>query len=148
MGVTRRHLLVSGATLLGSALAGCSGDQSNGGTDDRTSFLRDYREVIVQELDIEIAQLRVQDGAVRLQYTSSFATDTEELGYEVGFISGRFGRFVADGWSVDRLAASADTADGKTLSWSVSAETARAFATDEITVDEFIDRVFATVTVE
>lgn len=162
MGRTRRELLTAcTAVTAASALAGCSGGgDGSGGTRDGNGdgggdgdgtgggfpSVADYRSSLRQELDITIARLEVQDGTVLLAYESGYQTDTAEWGYEVGFISARFGRFVADGWDVDTLSGRVTASDGRTLGWEVSAETARAFVADEVTVDEFVERIFESMT--
>lgn len=156
MGLTRREAVIACTTAAaGSALAGCSGGGDGGGNGGGTgggdgggggSDIDEYRSSLREELDITITRLEVRGGTVELAYESGYQTDTAEWGYEVGFISARFGRFVADGWDVDGLSGQVTASDGRTLAWEVSAETARAFVTDEITADEFVDRIFASMT--
>lgn len=124
-------------------LAGCSGDDESS-----QCFVNTCRETIREQLDVEPTRLAVVSGTVELGYASSYENEAGELGYEIGFISGRFGRQVADGWDVDRLSARAEAADDRTLTWSLSAETGRAFANDKITTAEFISRIFDDLTVE
>jgi len=159
---TRREVLTACAVATAtSALAGCSGNGGGDGGDSGTEGgsgggggggggespgVDGYRSSLREELDITVTRLEVRDGTVVLAYESGYETDTAEWGYEVGFISARFGRFVADGWDVDGLSGRVTASDGRTLAWEVSAETARAFATDEITVDECVDRIFDSMT--
>lgn len=146
MGVTRRRVLRTGVAVTATAgLAGCAGGPVG---DDDPPTAADYREQLLEELAITIERLAVVDGRVVLEYTSDYETDTERLGYEIGFVSGRFANLVGNGWDVEGLVATVTTADDARLTWRIDRETARAFAADEITVDEFLTRIFDSMTVE
>jgi len=140
----RRAFLATAAAGLPTALAGCSGD--DGGGDQGT--IDSYRGRLGSELDIAVRELSVDAGVVTLDYESTHASDSSEWGYEVGFVSGRFGREVSDGWDVDRLEARVTGADDRTFVWEVAADLARAFVEDEIPASEFVDRVFASMSEE
>jgi len=152
MRVTRRRLLAGAVTVSTGALAGCAGETDDGGDggggDEGPPGVDSFRSRITQELDITVETLEERDREVVLVYESTRQTESGRWGYEVGFISARFARLVADGWDVDGLAATVTGREGRRRSWTVSAETGRAFIDDEITVDEFVDRVFDSMTEE
>lgn len=140
----RRAFLATTASGLGIALAGCSGDDGDSGQGNLDS----YRDRLGSELDVTIRELSADEGVVTLAYESTHASDTSEWGYEVGFVSGRFGREVSDGWDVDGLDARVTGADDRTLSWEVSAGLAQAFVAGEVPASEFVDRLFRSMSEE
>jgi hypothetical protein len=95
----RRAFLATTATDLGTALAGCSGDDGDSGQGNLDS----YRDRLDAELDVTIRQLSVDGRVVTLRYESTHAAGTSEWGYEVGFVGGRFGREVPASAFTDRI---------------------------------------------
>jgi len=142
----RRAFLATAASGLAIATAGCSGD--DGGDSGDQGTIDSYRGRLDSELEITIRELSAESGTVTLAYESTQVSDTSEWGYEVGFVSGRFGREVSDGWNVDRLEARVTGADGRTFAWVVDAGLARAFVEDEVSASEFVDRIFASMSEE
>jgi hypothetical protein len=144
MGLTRRSVIHGmGGLASTAALAGCIGD---GGDAGEPADVAAFRETITSELAISLERLERRGGTVRLSYRSNHETETESWGYEVGFVSGRFGRFVVDGWDVTRLEGTVTGREGRTLTWELAAETAAAFVNDDITAEAFIDEVFGSMT--
>ena len=137
----RRAFLRTAASGMSIALAGCSGNDGDSGR----GSLDSYRDRLDTELDVTIRQLSVDDRVVTLQYESTHAAGSSEWGYEVGFVGGRFGREVSDGWAVDRLSAQVTGTDDRTLAWEVGAGLAQAFVEGEVPASAFIDRIFGSM---
>jgi hypothetical protein len=119
MGYTRRELL-AGTAATTAALAGCGSDGGDGGDGNgEPADVAAFREEITSELAVSIERLERQAGTVHLRYRSNYATETESWGYEVGYICGRFGRVVVDGWE---LTVDATGEDGPTAQQVLAAD--------------------------
>lgn len=105
-----------------------------------------FREVLEDETDIDIDRLRlVDDGAMlRLSYQSAYTYEEkpEEFGGEVGYIAGAYAGLIDESFSPDRLHASGEDRAGTEFTYVVETDLARQYLDEEITSDEFVDRVF------
>lgn len=97
------------------------------------------------ETQIDIQGLEQQESGVALEYRSGFEFRTSDWNREVGAVAGIYVRFVGQGWAADRLNVTTTGSGGQTATWYVTRDTALAFYNDEISSDEFGQRVVETI---
>ena len=144
---TRRQLMATAGSAMAVAVAGCAGDSENGGGSSEPSagenqqYAQNAIDVIDDNLGVDRWDL--DDGLDTLFvdfYTSG--TETEDL----QVVGGGFAGAVDAGLSVETLAADALDADGSSVYiFDVEAVDAQAFMDDEISEQEYLDRIAATI---
>lgn len=112
------------------------------------SYLDVFREGIETETDAQIQRLELEGATVVLEYESIYEAETEEWNGEVGWIGGLYAGLVSQGWSADRVSVTTYGSGGSTATWHVDRADALAFAREEISEDEFAQRVFDTMSIE
>lgn len=108
---------------------------------------RDAFAAFLEPKDATVEKLRVHSskGTVELRYTTE-RSGYEELGAEVGMISGGFFRQVARGWEMSRLNATIIRPDGSpAATWYAKVEWFREFQREEISASELSLRILETL---
>lgn len=163
----RRRVLIGGATVLGTVATGCTSisDENTATSQESTSpettvqgssttsataTTRSHQsafQAFLNELGVTVYQLTSDPavGTVELQYKTT-KTQYEELGAEIGAISGGFFRQVTDGWNVTRLnAAIVQTGTDPDATWYAKTEWLTAYQNGELTSEELSLRVLETL---
>lgn len=111
--------------------------------DENLALLDVFEDVVTDELDIEIEELRLRDGTVRLEYRSAYTHEDEEREFigEMGYISGSYAGIVSAGLSAERLRSVGEDASGTEFSYTVETDLAQQLIDEEITEEEFIEEV-------
>lgn len=118
------------------------------GGDGSTNYLETYRSAIESETDAQIRRLEMQGSEVVLEYETVYQTRSGDWEGEIGFLAGVYAGLVARGWQADPLSATTTGSEGSTATWRVDRSTALAFANEEISNEEFAQRVFDTMSID
>lgn len=108
---------------------------------------RDAFAGFLEARDPTVEELRAHpsEGTVELRYTTN-RSGYQELGAEIGMISGGFFRQVARGWEMSRLNATILRSDGApAATWYARTEWFREFQEEEITANELSLRILETL---
>lgn len=113
--------------------------------DPELEYVEAFRGAVKAETEITIDRLTlVEDGRMlRLTYQSAYTYDDDPEGFggEVGAICGAYAGLIEEGFSTDRLLVSGEDQEETEFSYSVSSDLARQYMNDEITSEEFVERV-------
>lgn len=100
------------------------------------------REVIEEETDVDIEQLRLRGETVSLVYHSPHEFDAEDFDGDVGYVAGAYSVLAGEGIDAEQLRVSGTDADDQEFAFRIVTETAAAFDRDEITEDDYLEHVF------
>lgn len=107
-----------------------------------------FREGIETETAAEVRRLELDGAIIVLEYDSMYEAETEEWNGEIGFIGGFYAGLSSEGWSAERLSVTTDGSGGSTATWYVDRADALAFMNDELSNEEFVRRIFDTLSFE
>ena len=146
---TRRQLMAAAGSALAVAVAGCAGDSENGGgsansepsAGENQQYAQNAIDVIDDNLGVDRWDL---DGGLDTLFVDFYTSGSESEDLQV--VGGGFAGAVDAGLSVERLAADALDGDGSSVYiFDVESADAQAFMDDEITEQEYLDRIAATI---
>ena len=146
---TRRQLMAAAGSALAVAVAGCAGDSGNGdgsassepSAGENEQYAQNAIDVIDDNLGVDRWDLDAGLDTLFVDFYTS-GNQTEDL----QVVGGGFAGAVDAGLSVERLAADALDADGSSVYiFDVESADAQAFMDDEISEQEYIDRIAATI---
>lgn len=126
----RRHVLKAGtAAMLGTAVAGCLGDDP----DDEPAEPGEPR-----ELAIEHVRLLTEQPADYRDYE-------EESDNEIAVVAGAYAGVIDVGLSAELFRGLVEDGDGTELSYRIETETARQYAEGDLSEAEYLEKVFGTL---
>lgn len=104
-----------------------------------------FRDAISTELTVGIRRLRVTNGTVELFYETPDAYDSENATGQIGYIAGSYAALIDEGWNTSELQAEFIDGNGERYRFTVEAATAQEYIDGDITQDEFVTRIFETL---
>jgi len=155
---SRRAVLAGTSTVVYAALAGCFADDEQS-TDDDHSTTQDESDIDTNEethaqsldtfltengIDVEESRFEADDATLALSYETRGGTE-DDLGDEIGVITGGFMNELEDGLDAQRLDATILDGGDLLATWYVDAEWHDELANDEMTPEELTLTVLDTV---
>ena len=143
----RRQLMAAAGSAMAVAVAGCAGDSENGGGSGEPSAgeNQQYAENAIGVIDDNLGVDRWDLDAGLDTLFVDFDTSGDQS-QDLQVVGGGFAGAVDAGLDVERLAADALDGDGSSVYiFDVVASDAQAFMDDEISEQEYLDRIAATI---
>lgn len=128
--------------LLGIVVAssGCLGSRNPSNKKYRKSF-RSY----LESADVEVLSLNQSDTSVDLKYIPK-GSQYQEIGSEIGAISGGFVNEIENGWSANQLNSEIMSEENRTIaSWHIKPAWIEEFRNNKISPDQFTLQIIETV---
>jgi hypothetical protein len=119
---------------------GCIGSGNTAAKKHRESFIS-----YLESSDVEVVSLEQSDASINLQYVPK-SSQYQELGSEIGAISGGFVRQIENGWSVNELNSEIVSEDAKPIArWYIKPAWIEEYRNNEIPPDKLTFRIIETV---
>jgi len=132
----QRRSLLLGVVVFSS---GCLGSGNPSGEKYRKSFIS-----YLESADVEVVSLDQSDTMVDLRYIPK-GSQYQEIGSEIGAISGGFVREIENGWSANQLNSEIVSEDNTIASWHIKPAWIEEFRNSEMSPNQFTLRIIETV---
>lgn len=120
--------------------AGCLGSGDTAPEKHRESFIS-----YLESSDVEVVSLEQSDASIDLQYVPK-GSQYQELGSEIGAISGGFVREIENGWGVNELNSEIVSEDTEPIAhWYIKPAWIEEYRNNEIPPDQLTLRIIETV---